>query len=115
MTTPLGTISYFTDEEMMVQSDTELLGSTVESLTVEFNQERYEKFLSSGSINPKSSQKFRKVSNETTLSFSSEGESSDEDRHKSFKKMRRSSPTEVSKAMPGQHSNTKLSFKDSNA
>ena len=35
MATPLRTFSYYTDEGMVAQSDTELLGSTVESLMVE--------------------------------------------------------------------------------
>ena len=65
MATPLG-ISYFTDEEMVAQSDTKLLGSTVESLMVEFDQERYEKFLSTGFSSPKSTRRCRKVSTKTT-------------------------------------------------
>ena len=69
MATPLGTI-YYTDEEMVAQSDTELLGSMVESLVVEFDQERYEKFLSAGSVSPKATRRFRKVSQETPISLS---------------------------------------------
>ena len=69
MATPLG-MNYFTDEEMVAQSDTELLGSTVESLMVEFDQGRYEKLLSMGSTSPKCTRRFRKVSHETTKSLS---------------------------------------------
>ena len=69
MATLLGTFSYYTDEEMVAQSDTELLGSMVESLTVEFDQERYEQFLFAGSVSPKATRKFRKVSQETPLSL----------------------------------------------
>jgi len=96
MSIPLGTI-YYTDEEMVAQSDTELLGSMVESLIVEFDQERYEKFLSAGSVSPKATRKFRKVSQETPLSPSLSEESSDEDRRKPCKKARHPSPMAMSK------------------
>ena len=96
MATPLGTI-YYTDEEMVAQSDTELLGSMVESLVVEFDQESYEKFLSAGSVSPKETQRFRKVSQETPLSLSLSEESSDEDKRKSFKKTHHPSPMAISK------------------
>ena len=48
MATPLGTI-FSTDEKIVAQTDVKFLGSMVESLVVEFNQERFEEFLSSGS------------------------------------------------------------------
>ena len=120
MATPLGTI-YYTDEEMVAQSDTELLGSMVESLTVEFDQERYGKFLSAGSVSPNATQKFCKVSQETPLSPSLSEESSDEDRRKSFKKARHPSPMAMSKKASttkvtcGQRFNVMLASKDSNA
>jgi hypothetical protein len=108
MATPLGILSYHTDEEMVAQSDTKLLGSTVESLVVEFDQERYEKFLSS-----KSTRRFRKVSRETTQALSlslslCKEESSDEDRLESFKKIHRSSPM----AMPKESSKLVIRFAD---
>jgi len=52
MATPLGT--YFSsDENLVAQDDLRLLRSTAESLVVDFNQEKYEELLSSGSISPK--------------------------------------------------------------
>jgi len=96
MATPLGMI-YYTDEEMVAQSDTELLGSMVESLVVEFDQERYEKFLSAGSVSPKATRRFRKVSQETPLSLSLSEESSDEDKRQTFKKARHPSPMAMTK------------------
>ena len=121
MATPLGTVSYYTDEEMVAQSDTELLGSMVESLIVEFDQERYEKFLSAGSVSPKAIRKFRKVSQETPLSPSLSEESFDEDRCHTFKKARHPSPMVMSKKASttkvtrGQGFNVTLASKDSNA
>jgi len=52
MATPLGNV-FSTDEKAIAQVDFKLLGSTVESLIVEFNQEKFEELLSSGSISPK--------------------------------------------------------------
>jgi len=48
-----------------VQADLMLLGSTVELLVVEFEQEKFEKLLSLGSISPKSMRQYHKVSLET--------------------------------------------------
>ena len=110
MATMLGNI-YYTDEEMVAQSDTELLGSMVEYLVVEFNQERYEKFLSAGSVSPKATRRFRKVSQETplSLSLSLSEESSDEDRCQTLKKARRPSPMAINKqASKVTHSQDKL-------
>jgi len=51
MATPLGTI-FSTDEQVVAQCDITFMGKTVESLVVEFDQAKYEKFLSSGSKSP---------------------------------------------------------------
>ena len=64
MAAPLG-INFSTDEKVVTQANVKLIGSTVESLIVEFDQQKFEQLLSSGSVSPKSMQKFRKVSNET--------------------------------------------------
>ena len=48
MATPLETI-FSTDENMMTQADVNFIGTTVESLVVEFDQAKYEEYLSSSS------------------------------------------------------------------
>jgi len=63
MATPLE-IDFSTDEKVVAQAEVKLIGSTVESITIEWPRE-VEKLLSSGSTRPKSMRKFRKVSNET--------------------------------------------------
>ena len=60
MVTPLGT-SFSTDEQVGVQGDVTFMGKMVESLIVEFDQAKYEEFLSSGSKSPRARQ-YRKVS-----------------------------------------------------
>ena len=60
MATPLGT-TFSTDEQIVAQGDVTYMGKTVESLVVEFDQVKYEEFLSSGSKSPKARQ-YRKVS-----------------------------------------------------
>ena len=52
MMTPLGT-DFSTDEKIVAQDDVKFLGSTVESLVVEFDQKRFEEFLYAGSKSPK--------------------------------------------------------------
>jgi len=52
MATPLG-ISFSTDENTVAQADVRLLGKMVESVVIEFDQEKFEEFLSSGSACPK--------------------------------------------------------------
>ena len=52
MATLLGN-SFSTYEKAIAQIDLKLLESTIESLIIEFDQEKYEQFLSSGSIRPK--------------------------------------------------------------
>jgi len=71
MVTPLGTV-LSTDEKAAVQTDLKLIGSTIESLVIEFNQEKFKQLLSSGSVSLKSMRKYRKVSNETRSLASSE-------------------------------------------
>ena len=71
MTTLLGTI-FYTDEKIVAQADVKFLGLTVESLVVEFDQDRFEEFLSSGSKSPKAMRKYRKVSSGTRSQVSSE-------------------------------------------
>jgi len=66
MTTPLGT-TFFTDEQVVAQGDVSFMGKTVESLVVEFDQAKYEEFLSSGSKSPRVAQQYRKVSSEDRL------------------------------------------------
>ena len=64
MSTLLGN-TFSTDEKVVAQADLKLIGSTVESLIVEFDQEKFKQLLSSGSVSPKSIQKYRKVSRKT--------------------------------------------------
>ena len=52
MATPLGT-TFVTDEQIVAQGDVLYKGKMVESLVVEFDQAKYEEFLSSGSKSPK--------------------------------------------------------------
>jgi len=52
MATPLGK-SFYTDENVVAQADVRLLGKTVESLVVEFDQGKFKEFLSSGSTVPR--------------------------------------------------------------
>ena len=54
--------SFSTDENVVVQADVRLLGRTVEFLIVEFDQEKFGEFLSSGSARPKAMREYRKVS-----------------------------------------------------
>ena len=66
MATPLGKV-FSTDEKAIAQADLKLLGSTVESLVVEFDQERFEQLFSSGSISSKvSSKTCSQVSSQTS-------------------------------------------------
>ena len=60
MATPLGT-TFVTDEQVVAQGDVLYKGKTVESLVVEFDQAKYEEFLSSGSKSPKA-RAYRRVS-----------------------------------------------------
>ena len=71
MATPLET-SFSTDENVVAQTDVRLFGKTLESLIVEFDQEKFEEFLFSGSASPKEMQQYRKVSSKTCSRISSE-------------------------------------------
>ena len=62
MVTPLGT-TFSTDEQVVAQGDITCIGKVVESLVIEFDQAKYEKFLSFGSKSPRAWQ-YRKVSSE---------------------------------------------------
>jgi len=52
MAAPLGT-AFSTDEQVVEQGDVTCMGRIVESLVVEFDQAKYEEFLSSGSESPR--------------------------------------------------------------
>ena len=52
MATPLG-ITFSTDEQVVAQGDVTFMGRTVESVVMEFDQAKYEEFLSSGSKSPR--------------------------------------------------------------
>ena len=71
MATPLETFSSI-DENVVVQADVQLLGKTIESLVTEFDQEKFEKFLSLGFASPKAMRHYHKVSSETRSRISSE-------------------------------------------
>lgn len=60
LVTLLGSL-VISNDMVVAQSGNILVGTMVESLVMEFDQEKYEDFLSSGSISPKSLQKYRKV------------------------------------------------------
>ena len=46
-------ITFSTDEQVVVQCDVTSIGRMIESLVVEFNEAKYEEFLSSGSKSPR--------------------------------------------------------------
>ena len=69
MAAPLGT-SFSTDENVVVQAGFRLLGKMVRSLIIEFDQEKFEEFLSSGSASPKAMRQYRKISSETCSQIS---------------------------------------------
>ena len=64
MVTPLGT-SFFIDENAVAKADVQLLGNMMESLVIEFDQGKFEKFLFSGFVSPKIMRQYHKVSFET--------------------------------------------------
>jgi len=70
MVTPLGT-AFSIDEKAMSQADVQLLEKTLESLVIEFNQGKFEEFLSSGSASPKTMRQYRKASFTTRSRVSS--------------------------------------------
>ena len=70
MATPLGT-TFSTDEQIVAQGDITYMGKMVESLIVEFDQAKYEEFLSSSSKSPRARQ-YRKVFSKTRSQVRSE-------------------------------------------
>jgi len=52
MATSLG-ITFSTDKQVVAQGDVTFMGKTVESLVIEFDQAKYEEFLSSGFKSPR--------------------------------------------------------------
>ena len=70
MATLLGT-TFSTDEQVVAKGDVTCIGKVVESLVVEFDQAKYEEFLSSSSKSPKARQ-YRKVSSEIRSQIPSE-------------------------------------------
>ena len=70
MATPLGT-TFFTDEQVVAQGDVTYMGKIIESLVMEFDQVKYEEFLSSGSKSPRARQ-YHKVSLRTCSQVRSE-------------------------------------------
>ena len=70
MATPLGT-TFITDEQVVAQGDVLYKGKMVESLVVEFDQTKYEEFLSSCSKSPKA-RAYRRVSTGTCPEVRSE-------------------------------------------
>jgi len=70
MVTPLGT-TFSTDEQVVAQGDVACMGRMVELLVVEFDQAKYEEFLSSGSKSPRARQ-YCKVSSKIRSRVSSE-------------------------------------------
>ena len=61
MTTLLGKI-FFNNKKTVPQCDDETLGSTAETLVIQFDQERFEQILSEGGSNPTSARKHMKIS-----------------------------------------------------
>ena len=70
MATPLET-TFSTDEQVVAQGDVTCMGKMAESLAVEFDQAKYEEFLSFGSKSPRTRQ-YRKVSSGTRSQVRSE-------------------------------------------
>lgn len=53
LATPLGTDNtFFSDEEVAAQGDIKMVGKTIDTLVVEFDQEAYEAYLFSRSRSP---------------------------------------------------------------
>ena len=61
MATTVGEV-IFSEEMIVAQSDTIAPGTTVESLVIEFDQTKYEEFVSSGDNSEVSARKFRRIS-----------------------------------------------------
>jgi len=63
MATTVGEI-ILSDEMIVAQSDEVAAGTMVESLVIEFDQAKYEEYLSSDASSPRSARKCRRVSRE---------------------------------------------------
>ena len=63
MATTVGA-TILSDDMVVAQCDKIAAGTTVESLVIEFNQAKYEEYLSSNSSSPRSARKCRRVSHE---------------------------------------------------
>jgi len=61
----MGTI-FSTNEKAVAQANLKLLGSTIESLVVKFDQEKFKELFSSGSISLVSSKTRSQISSETS-------------------------------------------------
>jgi len=61
MATPLGTF-FFANEKIVSQWDDKTLQSTAETLVIQFDQEKFEQFLSEGSLSPINVRKHKKIS-----------------------------------------------------
>ena len=68
MATLLGT-TFSTDDQVVAHGDISFMGKTVESHVVEFNQAKYEEFLSSGLKTPRVARQYRRVSSEIHSQF----------------------------------------------
>lgn len=101
MATPLGT-TFFTEENVVAQANFKLMGSTIESFVVEFDQEKYEKLLSSGSLSSKATRNFHKIiSKPRSLALTeahSQESASSKSSQETFNKTRASNPLRVPKA-----------------
>ena len=64
-------VSFSTDENAVAQADVQLLGRTVEPRVVEFDQGKFEEFLSLGSASSNTMRQYRKVSSGTRFRISS--------------------------------------------
>jgi len=63
MATPLGT-TFSTDEQIVGQGDVSFMEKMVESHVMEFDQEKFEEFLSSGSKIPRVAWQYCRVASE---------------------------------------------------
>jgi len=65
MATPLGII-FSTNEQVVAQGDITFMEKMVESFIVEFDQAKYEEFLSSSSKSPSVARQYRRVSSQVS-------------------------------------------------
>ena len=62
--------TFSTDEQVVAQGDITFMGKMVESLVMEFDQAKYEEFLSFGSKSPRVTRQYRGVSSQVSLETS---------------------------------------------